>query len=101
MDVCEALRSTTMMRRLRPDPLRLDTQARILNAGVRAPPGGNTEQCHFGGVVTMALRRVPDRGNARRRGVAANRHPAHEVSSRHDWDAPFGIEIPQPLWPAA
>jgi len=24
-----------------------------------------------------------------------------EVSSRNHWDAPFGIEVPQPLWPAA
>ena len=32
-------------------------------------------------------------------GVAANRHPVHEVSSRNRWGAPFGIEVPQPLWP--
>jgi hypothetical protein len=32
-------------------------------------------------------------------GVAANRHPVHEVSSRNHWDAPFGVEVPQPLWP--
>lgn len=32
-------------------------------------------------------------------GVAANRHPVHEVSSRNHWDAPFVVEVPQPLWP--
>jgi len=23
----------------------------------------------------------------------------HEVSSRNRWDAPFGVEVPAPLWP--
>jgi hypothetical protein len=32
-------------------------------------------------------------------GVAANRRPVHEVSSRNRWDAPFGVDVPQPLWP--
>jgi hypothetical protein len=32
-------------------------------------------------------------------GVAANRRPVQEVSSRNRWDAPFGVEVPQPLWP--
>jgi hypothetical protein len=32
-------------------------------------------------------------------GVAANRHPVHEVSSRNGWTKPFGVEVPQPLWP--
>jgi nitroreductase len=32
-------------------------------------------------------------------GVATNRRPVHEVSSRNHWDAPFGVEVPQPLWP--
>ncbi len=31
-------------------------------------------------------------------GVAANRRPVHEVSSRNRWDAPFGVEVPRPLW---
>ena len=208
------------MRRLRPDPIPLDTQARILDAAVRAPNGGNTQRWHFlavddpklihefgelfrqaraleyekftagagpmvapapgadpgahaetmrrmkgsgdyladhfdevplllfvfaiddlgganiypaswsallaaraegvGGVMTMVLRNFTDevnellgvpveqgwkmsamltlgypRGNW---GVAANRHPVHEVSSRNRWGAPFGIEVPQPLW---
>jgi nitroreductase len=221
MDIHEALYTTRMMRRLRPDPIPLDTQARILDAAVRAPNGGNTQRWHFlavddpklihefgelfrqaraleyekfragagpmvapapgadpdahaetmrrmkgsgdyladhfdevplllfvfaiddlgganiypaiwsallaaraegvGGVMTMVLRNFADkvnellgvpaeqgwkmsamltlgypRGNW---GVAANRHPVHEVSSRNRWGAPFGIEVPQPLWP--
>ena len=221
MDIHEALYTTRMMRRLRPDPIPLDTQARILDAAVRAPNGGNTQRWHclavvdpklihefgelfrqaraleyekftagagpmvapapgadpgahaetmrrmkgsgnyladhfdevplllfvfaiddlgganiypaiwsallaaraegVGGVMTMVLRNFTDevnellgvpveqgwkmsamltlgypRGNW---GVAANRHPVHEVSSRNRWGAPFGIEVPQPLWP--
>jgi nitroreductase len=221
MDIYEALYTTRMMRRLRPDPIPLDTQARILDAAVRAPNGGNTQRWHFlavddpklirefaqlfrqaraleyenfrtgtgpmaapapgadraahaetmrrikgsgnyladhfeeiplllfvfaiddlgganiypaiwsallaaraegvGGVMTMVLRNFTDRVNEilgvpveegwtmstmlalgyprGKWGVAANRHPVHEVSSRNRWDAPFGVEVPQPLWP--
>jgi nitroreductase len=74
-----------------------------------------------GGVMTMVLRNFEDRVNQLLGvpvgegwkmsamltlgyprgswGVAANRRPVHEVSSRNRWDAPFGIEVPQPLWP--
>jgi hypothetical protein len=31
--------------------------------------------------------------------VAANRRPVHQVSSRNRWGAPFGSEVPEPLWP--
>ena len=47
MEIHEALYTTRMMRRLRPDPIPLDTQARILDAAVRAPNGGNTQRWHF------------------------------------------------------
>ena len=47
MDIHEALYTTRMMRRLRPDPIPLETQARILDAAVRAPNGGNTQRWHF------------------------------------------------------
>src|SRR3954468_5411224 len=47
MDIYEGLYTTRMMRRLRPDPIPLDTQARILDAAVRAPNGGNTQRWHF------------------------------------------------------
>ncbi len=39
MDIHEALYTTRMMRRLQPDPIPLDVQARILDAAVRAPTG--------------------------------------------------------------
>jgi nitroreductase len=221
MDIYEALYTTRMMRRLRPDPIPLDTQARIIDAAVRAPNGGNTQRWHFlavddrelirefaglfrqarvleyekfkagagpmavtapgadpaahaetmrrikgsgdyladnfekvplllfvfsiddlgganiypaiwsallaaraegvGGVMTMVLRNFEDKVNellgvpveegwkmsamltlgypTGKWGVAANRHPVHKVSSRNRWDAPFGVEVPQPLWP--
>ncbi|SRX94751.1 nitroreductase [Catenulispora acidiphila DSM] [Mycobacterium shimoidei] len=222
MDIHEALYTTRMMRRLRPDPIPLDTQARILDAAVRAPNGGNTQRWHFlavddpelirkfahlfrqaraleyekfktgtgpmaapapgadlaahtetmrrikgsgdyladhfeeiplllfvfaiddlgganiypaiwsallaaraegvGGVMTMVLRNFADEVNKLlgvpveegwtmsamltlgyprgKWGVAATRRPVHEVSSRNHWDSPFGVEVPQPLWPA-
>ena len=203
MDIHEALYTTRMMRRLRPDPIPLDTQARILDAAVRAPNGGNTQRWHFvavddpelirefgrmfrqardleyqkfetgtGPMVALApgsdpaahastMRRMKGSGNyladhfeevplllfvfaiddlgganiypaiwsalladrvdellgvpvgegwkmsamlalgypLGNWGVAANRRPVHEVSSRNRWDAPFGVEVPQPLWP--
>ncbi len=37
MDIYEALYTTRSMRRLRPDPIPLDVQARILDAAIRAP----------------------------------------------------------------
>jgi nitroreductase len=220
MDIYEALYTTRMMRRLRPDPIPLDTQARILDAAVRAPNGGNTQRWHFvavddpalksrfaelfrksraleyekfrtgqgpmvaaapganpaahaetmrrikssgdylsdhfeevpvllfvfaiddlgganiypaiwsillaaraegvGGVMTMVLNNFREEVNELlgvpaeqgwkmsamltlgyprgKWGVAANRRPVHEVSSRNRWDAPFGVEVPQPLW---
>jgi nitroreductase len=221
MDIYEGLYTTRMMRRLRPDPVPLDTQARILDAAVRAPNGGNTQRWHFvavddreligkfaqlfrksraleyekfkagtgpmvatapgadpdahaatmrrmkgsgdyladhfeeiplllfvfaiddygganiypaiwsallaaraegvGGVMTMVLRNFEDEVHELlgipaeqgwkmsamltlgyplgRWGVAANRYPVHEVSSRNGWTKPFGVEVPQPLWP--
>jgi nitroreductase len=221
MDIFEALYTTRMMRRLRPDPIPLDTQARILDAAVRAPNGGNTQRWHFlavddpalirqfadlfrrargieyekfqagtgpmavpapgvdpaahsetmrrmqgsgnyladhfeelplllfvfaiddldganiypaiwstllaaraegvGGVMTMVLRNFADEVNKLlgvpveegwtmsamlalgyprgHWGVAANRRPVQEVSSRNRWGAPFGVEVPGPLWP--
>ncbi|OBF47143.1 nitroreductase [Mycobacterium sp. 852002-50816_SCH5313054-b] len=220
MEIHEALYTTRMMRRLRADPVPLDVQARILDAAVRAPNGGNTQRWHFvavddpqlihefgelfrqgraleydkfrtgqgpmvvpgpgadaaahaetmrrikgsgdyladhfeevplllfvfaiddlgganiypaiwsvllaaraegvGGVMTMVLNNFRDRVNELlgvpveegwkmsamltlgyprgKWGVAANRRPVHEVSSRNSWDGPFGVEVPQPLW---
>jgi nitroreductase len=47
MDVYEALYTTRMMRRMKPDPVPLESQCRILDAAIRAPNGGNTQRWHF------------------------------------------------------
>lgn len=41
MDVYEALYTTRAMRRVKPDPIPEAVQARILDAAIRAPSGGN------------------------------------------------------------
>jgi nitroreductase len=47
MDVYEALYTTRAMRRVKPDPIPQDVQARILDAAIRAPSGGNTQGWKF------------------------------------------------------
>jgi nitroreductase len=47
MDVYEALYTTRAMRRVRPDPIPHDVQARILDAAIRAPTGGNSQGWRF------------------------------------------------------
>ena len=47
MDIYEALYTTRAMRRVKPDPVPLDVQARILDAAIRAPSGGNTQNWRF------------------------------------------------------
>jgi nitroreductase len=47
MDVHEALYTTRAMRRVRPDPIPYPVQARILDAAIRAPSGGNTQGWRF------------------------------------------------------
>ena len=47
MDLYEALYTTRAMRRVRPDPIPTDVQARILDAAVRAPTGGNAQGWRF------------------------------------------------------
>jgi nitroreductase len=47
VDLSEALYTTRAMRRVRPDPIPSDVQARILDAAVRAPSGGNTQNWRF------------------------------------------------------
>jgi nitroreductase len=47
MDIREALYTTRAMRRVAPDPIPTDVQARILDAAVRAPSGGNTQAWRF------------------------------------------------------
>jgi nitroreductase len=47
MDVYEALYTTRAMRRVRPDPVPIAVQSRILDAAVRAPSGGNSQTWRF------------------------------------------------------
>ena len=47
MDLHEALYTTRAMRRVRPDPIPYDVQARILDAAIRAPSGGNQQNWRF------------------------------------------------------
>jgi nitroreductase len=47
VDVYEALYTTRAMRRVRPDPIPVAVQARILDAAIRAPSGGNAQNWRF------------------------------------------------------
>jgi len=47
MDLREALYTTRAMRRVKPDPIPLDVQERILDAAIRAPSGGNAQGWRF------------------------------------------------------
>lgn len=47
MDIYEALYTTRAMRRLKPDPVSVEVQARILDAAIRAPSGSNSQPWHF------------------------------------------------------
>lgn len=47
MDVREALYTTRAMRRVTSEPIPMDVQARIMDAAVRAPSGGNTQNWRF------------------------------------------------------
>ncbi len=47
MDVYEALYTTRAMRRLKSDPIPADVQAKIMDAAIRAPTGGNTQNWRF------------------------------------------------------
>ncbi|WP_433286947.1 nitroreductase family protein [Pseudonocardia sp. CA-142604] len=56
MDLHRALYTTRMMRRMRPDPVPLEAQCRILDAAIRAPNGGNAQRWHFLAVDDLALK---------------------------------------------
>ena len=47
MDIYEALYTTRAMRRVKPDPIPEAVQKKILDAAVRAPSGGNTQNWRF------------------------------------------------------
>jgi hypothetical protein len=47
VDIEEALYTTRAMRRVRPDPVPLEVQEKILDAAIRAPTGGNAQNWRF------------------------------------------------------
>ncbi len=47
MDVYEALYTTRAMRRVTSDPIPMEVQAKILDAAIRAPSGGNSQNWRF------------------------------------------------------
>jgi nitroreductase len=47
MDLFEALYTTRAMRRMKADPVPLEVQARIMDAAIRAPSGGNMQNWRF------------------------------------------------------
>jgi len=47
MDIYEALYTTRAMRRVKPDPVPLEVQAKVLDAAIRAPSGGNAQGWRF------------------------------------------------------
>ena len=47
MDIREGLYTTRAMRRVKPDPIPVEVQARILDAAIRAPSGGNAQNWRF------------------------------------------------------
>jgi nitroreductase len=57
MDLYEALYTTRAMRRVRPDPIPYPVQARILDAAIRAPSGGNAQGWRFLLVDDPAVKR--------------------------------------------
>jgi nitroreductase len=56
MDLYEALYTTRAMRRVSAEPIPLDAQARILDAAIRAPSGGNAQPWRFVLVDDPALK---------------------------------------------
>ena len=54
MDARETLYTTRAMRRLAPDPVPPEVIARILDAGIRAPSGGNEQAWRFLAVTERA-----------------------------------------------
>jgi nitroreductase len=57
MNLYEALYTTRSMRRLRPDPIPYEAQARILDAAIRAPNPGNAQKWRFLLVDDPAIKR--------------------------------------------
>ena len=58
MELTEALYTTRAMRRVRPDPIPEEAVAAMMDAAIRAPSGGNSQNWRFITVSDPAIRRV-------------------------------------------
>lgn len=56
MELAEALYTTRAMRRVKPEPIALQVQSRIMDAAIRAPSGGNDQGWRFVLVDDAAVR---------------------------------------------
>lgn len=79
MDLREALYTTRAMRRMHPDPVPPEVEARILDAAIRAPTGGNAQQWRF--VL------VDDAG------LKAELGPWYRANLRWAWDELYGDRL--------
>ena len=58
LNVFDIIKTTRTMRRLKPDPVPDDMIVKILDAGIRAPNGGNNQTWHFVVVKDMAIKKA-------------------------------------------
>ncbi|MGI9425919.1 MAG: nitroreductase family protein [Hyphomicrobiaceae bacterium] len=57
-DVFDIINTTRTMRRLKPDPIPDDLVIKILEAGIRAPNGGNNQTWHFVVIKDVAIKKA-------------------------------------------
>ena len=95
MDLHEALYTTRAMRRVRPDPIPLDVQARILDAAIRAPSGGNQQNWRFLWVDDPAKQGRPRPALPARHGRALeDACTRHQLEAAHaDPEAPESVQM--------
>lgn len=108
MDLREALYTTRAMRRVKPDPIPQDVLARVLDAAIRAPSGGNSQnwrmlvvrdedvRSRLGPLYREAYRQLQDKVYSGRREVAEERgdEAALRVMRSSDWLAENFEQVP-------
>lgn len=108
MDLREALYTTRAMRRVAPDPISNETLARILDAAIRAPSGGNSQnwrmivvdgdevRAQLGPLYREAYAELQEKVYAGRRAAAeeAGDDAALRVMSSSDWLAENFEQVP-------
>lgn len=113
MDLYEALYTTRAMRRVKPDPIPNDIVASILDAGIRAPSAGNTQNWRFmtvtdrdlmrqlGEFYADAWRKLNETHYAGMRDLAAQRGDTttQRVMSSADWLAANFADVPLLILP--